>query len=105
MLCPYGRIDRYGNTCNGLSDYTFPFRNVSHDVVSAMSDPSSTRIQHHAALMMETIVGMGFYGDIVRRCITVISVILFIMDAVRYLRYYHTDSAFDNQCVSSSTYR
>ena len=105
MLCPRGKVDIYGNVCHGLPDYIFPFRNISFDVLSTISHPSSFIIRQHAALMMNKVIGLKYYGDIGRRCLTVISIILLVADAVRYLRYYHTDSSFDNWCVSRAAYR
>ena len=105
IMCPYGSVDRLGRPCTGLPDYPFPFPNDTYDVLSALSSPGTRGIHKHASFVMEKIVGIGYYGDIARRWLTVISILFLILDAICYLQRYLLDVSFDNQCVSGRTYR
>ena len=45
----------------------------------------------------------GEYVEIARKSLTIISIVLLVVDAIRYLRLYYIDSSFDNVYVGKST--
>lgn len=44
-------------------------------------------------------IGHGL--NIARKCLTLITIVILIMDAIGYLRSYYTDSSFDNKVFFS----
>ena len=45
----------------------------------------------------------GGYVEIARKSLTILSIVLLVVDAIRYLRHYYIDSSFDNVYVGHTT--
>ena len=56
-----------------------------------------------ATLVINRLSVLGDYMDILRRSVTMISIIVVIIDAIKYLQSYLTDSSFDNDCIDRHT--
>jgi hypothetical protein len=48
------------------------------------------------------LLNAAWYVDTVRKVVTIVSIVLLIIDAVRYLRSYYIDSSFDNKYISGT---
>ena len=64
--------------------------------MNAITAPSTQGIKAQAAIVVDQVSSFGEYIEIDRRSLTLLSIFLLIVDAVRYLRHYYTDSSFDN---------
>ena len=51
----------------------------------------------HFLQEINKLLNWSTHVEIARKCLIVVSIVLLICDAVRYLKHYYTDSAFDNQ--------
>lgn len=80
-----------------MSNFTWDaFRNVLQ-----VPQLNETKIQ--LAIIRKKMEDFGDKCTIVRKALTLISIIILIHDAIKYLRKYYTDSSFDNMYVSKKT--
>ena len=91
--------------CKHVEHRPFPFHNSTFDDMKAITAPSTQGIKAQAAIVMDQVSLFGEYIKMARRGLTLLSIFLLIVDAVRYLRHYYIDSSFDNIYVDYSTRR
>ena len=78
----------------------------SRNLLDALNTgPVKEAIREQASVVIQKMFAVGYYVDILRKVLTIISIVMLIGDAVRYLRSYYTDSSFDNMYIGSTTRR
>ena len=69
------------------------------DLISA---PPMSAIKAQVSQVMTQVANVLKYTHLTGKMLTVISIILMIIDAVRYIRTYYSDSSFDNMFITDS---
>jgi len=99
--CSYLR--QLGQPC---METIYPPFSYSNSILEVLKNaPSTQAIKEQATVVIAKIYTVGYYVDIARKVFTVISIVMLIADAVRYLRSYYSDSAFDNMYIGRTTRR
>ena len=65
--------------------------------------PRLSEIKHQLSLIAYRMNMFGYYSTIARQIFTAISIIMLIVDAIKYLRSYYSDSSFDNMYICNNT--
>merc|ERR1719450_1729382 len=104
MSCEISHVDD-PRRCTEQPYDPFPYRNNTLDVVKALSGPSTKLISEQAESVMSSATDIVSNVDVIRKVITVISLVVLLVDAVSYLRKYTTDSSFDNSFIGLDTWR
>lgn len=106
LACRYERFPpRPIEECPLLKFLPFPYMNETMDVVKELTGPSTKLISQQAEVVMSNASDIVGYVDLIRKLLTLISLVLLVIDAIRYLRSYTTDSSFDNSYIGWSTRR
>lgn len=64
--------------------------------------PRLSEIKNQVSKISDNLSVFGYYATIARRVLTVISIVMILIDAIRYLRSYYSDTSFDNKYISDN---
>ena len=78
-----------GQTCTKVGFARFPFPNTTFTDFETLTSPSTRGIKDQARVMVLMVGQLGGYIDIARKTFTVISIVLLVVEAIRYLRSYY----------------
>ena len=82
-----------------------PLGNSTWDMIQSLTGPSTVGIKNMAGEVVDQLDELFFYFGNVRKMLTIITMVLLVIDAIRYLRSYYIDSSFDNMYIGWSTRR
>ena len=99
----YDKRNHLGQPCRKVTQSPFYYLHTTWQNLKSMTAPSWSVMKLQASTVIEKLNIVGYYIDIARKCLTVVSIMLLIFDSVCYLRSYYTDSSFDNTFIDIST--
>lgn len=107
MVCTSEAITRLARTSmmklNNIYKVIKGVRQTDEDTLPLQSSfPQVLAIKQQLLEMQNGMSDFQFYIDILRKTLTILSIIWMIMDSRRYLRLYYSDNSFDNMYISSS---
>ena len=77
-----------------MSNFTWK---IFRDVMKA---PRISEIKEQLSIIAKGMRVFGYYATIARKVLTIISIIMIVIDAMKYLRSYYSDNSFDNMYIS-----